>query len=245
MLAVLSPVWQGRNIAITNLGNVFSSIRSRDDLVKENIALKERLASYDAAFLSCRTDRDALATLLTSFNREDLVFNADVATTSSSTRSLGIMTKKASAIHIAASVLAAPPETPYDTIIIDAGSHDGIEVGDKVTLPEGAAIGEVEAVFTSTAKAILFTSNSEETNGVLERNLVPVTLIGRGGGNAEIHLPRDTEVKVGDRVLSPELLGGVMAIVGSVEVSPTDAFKRVLVRSAANMNMLRYVTILK
>lgn len=142
---------------------------------------------------------------------------------------------------VVATVLTYPPQTPYDVIIIDAGSNESITIGSQVLLPEGPILGIVSEVFPKSAKVKLFSANGEETNAVLERNNVPVTLVGVGGGNFRLAVPRDIAIEKGDRILSPDITARLLATVGEVSVRPTDSFKEVLAKSPTNIFTLRFV----
>lgn len=145
--------------------------------------------------------------------------------------------------EIAAAVLTRPPQVPYDVILVDAGIDDGVSIDASVTLPEGPILGKVSEVYASNAKVTLFSSSGMETNAVLERHNVPIVLLGMGGGNFKINLPRMTEVKVGDRILSPNLVPRLLAIVREINFKPTDSFQEVLAESPVNIFGLRLVLI--
>jgi cell shape-determining protein MreC len=149
--------------------------------------------------------------------------------------------RKPSRETIIAGVLTHPPQTPYDVIIIDAGSNDAIEEGKAVYLPEGPSLGVVSEVSNSNSRVRLFSSSGEKTNAVLERHNVPVELEGLGAGNFRLMLPRDAEVEVGDRILSPDISSRLLAVVGDISRSPTDSFKEVRAKSPANIFILRFV----
>jgi|SRR3989338_3842356 len=142
---------------------------------------------------------------------------------------------------IVATVLTYPPQTPYDIIIIDIGSNDSVVIGGEVSMSEGPLLGLVSEVFSRRAKVKLFSASGEETSAILERNDMPITLEGRGGGNFRISLPRDMEIEKGDRILSADISARLMAIVEDVTVQPTDAFKEVLAKSPTNIFALRFV----
>ncbi|MDO8569224.1 MAG: rod shape-determining protein MreC [bacterium] len=154
---------------------------------------------------------------------------------------LELVGRKQKTNMVAASVLTRPPQTPYDVIIIDAGSNESITIGSEVSLPEGSILGVVSQVFPKSAKVKLFSASGEETNAVLERNNVPVTLIGRGGGNFRLALPRDIAIEKGDRILSSDITSRHLATVGEISVEATDSFKEVLAKSPTNIFILRFV----
>ena len=153
-------------------------------------------------------------------------------------------TFKAEGGEIRGAVLTHPPQSPYDVLIVDVGSRDGVVLGALAGLPEGPELGVVSEVFRSNSKIKLFSAPGEKTNAVLERHQVVVVLEGAGAGNFKLSLPRETEVVVGDRILSPSRAGALMAVVEEVNLSPTDPFKEVLARSPANIFSIRFITIL-
>lgn len=142
---------------------------------------------------------------------------------------------------IVAAVLIRPPQTPYDVIIIDAGLNESISLGSEVSLPEGPILGVVSEVFLRKARVKLISTSGEETNAVLERNDVPVMLVGTGGGNFKLILPRNTVVERGDRILSPGIRSRLLAIVEEISIYSTDSFKEVLAKSPTNIFTLRFV----
>lgn len=139
-------------------------------------------------------------------------------------------------------VLTHPPQSPYDLIDIDVVNGPAVS-GDRVFLPEGPEIGIVSEILGRYAKVKLYTTVGAQTNAVLERHEVPVTLEGLGGGNFKVIVPRETEVVVGDRIISPTADGALMAIVESIELQPTDAFKGILAKSPTNVFSIRTVSI--
>ena len=154
---------------------------------------------------------------------------------------LELVGRKQKANMVVASVLTRPPQTPYDVIVIDAGLNESITIGSEVSLPEGPILGVVSEVFSKSAKVKLFSASGEETNAVLERNNVPVILIGIGGGNFRLALPRDIAIEKGDRILSSDIASRPLATVADVSVRPTDSFKEVLAKSPTNIFALRFV----
>src|SRR3989344_8810447 len=154
---------------------------------------------------------------------------------------LELVGRKQKSNMVVAAVLTHPPQTPYDVIIIDAGSNESITIDSEVSLPEGPILGRVSEVFSKSAKVVLFSTNGRETNAVLERDSVPVVLVGRGGGSFKITLPRDVLVEKGDRILSPDITSRLLAAVEDISISSTDSFQEVLDRSPINIFTVRFV----
>lgn len=218
-ISLAKPLWLTENAVSRGFDNLIGFLRGKDALVAENRILRERMASLEALEVSYRALESSRDELLERFGR--------VATSSA----------------IAAGVLAQPPQTPYDILVIDAGSADGISSGDKVSLSEGGALGLVSEVYAREAKVLLYSSSGTETSAFLERGNVPVTLAGQGGGTFAFSLPRHVDVEPGDRVLLPGLSGELVAVVAEVELEPTDSEKRVLAGGVGNVSALRFVSV--
>lgn len=219
IFVLISPLWRGQNYIALGLRNVGSIIRSKDALVLENNALREKLSSYNLLETSVNTLTSTQEEILALFNRTS------------------------GGKAIAAGVLVHPPETPYDIIIIDAGAGAGVVVGDQVSLPEGGALGKVFEVFDKQSKVLLYSSGGNETNAFLERHNIALTLKGAGGGTLKVDLPRDVTVEVGDRILLPGIPGELIGVVEEVGQEPTNRAKHVIISGVANVNSVRFVEV--
>ncbi len=219
LVTAVSPVWRSGNAFSRMLGRGVEYFHLQRTLASENIALKERIASLELE--------------LTTANL-----------TLSTGRSLSeILGRERRPGEVIASVLTRPPQSPYDLFVIDAGSNENIVLGARVSLPEGPSVGTITDVLPSSAKVKLFSSPDEKTEAVLERGNSPVMLEGRGAGAFRIVVPREIAVEAGDRILSADTLGSLLAVVEEVRVEPTDAFKEILARSSINIFSLRFVSI--
>lgn len=219
LMRIASPIWSIENKVATKFWSMTSFFRSKDSLIKENEALRNKVNS-DALLVELnRTLISARQSLLEEYGR-----NPNVP-------------------GVAASVLVHPPVTPYDILVVDVGQDEGVEIGDSVTLPEGGKIGSVIEVFDKTSKIKLYSANGESNQAILERESLPVDLLGQGGGSFMFTLPREIAVEVGDKILAPTIDSPLIGVVESIEVTPTDSFKKVLVRSVAPVYSLRFVLI--
>lgn len=219
IIAAASPLWRGENFAAAKLSNIGDFFKSRNSLVRENNALQMKIAALEL---------ERAARFSSPYDAEDLS---------------QLIGRRRESGGVVAAVLVSPPKAPYDTLIIDAGSSDDIEVGMRVFIPEGPILGEIVETYISSAKVKLFSAPGEKTNAVLERHGIPVTLEGAGGGNFRVVLPREAEVEVGDRILSADVFSNLMSVVGGVSMEPTDSFKDVFASSPANIFNLHLVLV--
>ena len=219
VLSIFAPLWRSENMMALGLRNFSQMIRSKDALVRENLDLHQKLASYEILKKTASSLQSTEEELLSLFGRNF---------------SLG---------SIVATVLVHPPETTYDVLVIDAGSSDGIKQGGKVFLPEGGVIGIISEVEENQSKVSLYSGSGIETNAYLERGNISIKLAGRGGGSFKLLLPRDVEIEVGDRVLLPSIRNELVGVVVEIVLAPTDSTKHVLVEGLANVNSLRFVVV--
>src|SRR3989344_2911741 len=106
---------------------------------------------------------------------------------------------------ILAAILAKPDRSPYDTLIIDAGSKIGIEAGSIVFAHGDVPVGRVSDVYSDSSKVILFSNPGEKTEILISGKDIFMPIVGRGGGNFEMTLPRDFVLEKGTEVQLPGL----------------------------------------
>lgn len=144
---------------------------------------------------------------------------------------------------VRASVLAKPPTTVYDTIILDVGEDRGIKKGDLVLSPSGIALGRIEGVYTSLSRARLFSSVGQTEKIMLGGNET-VEARGAGGGMFFAIVPKELNVEVGSIVA---LEGERRLVVGTIDAVGSDSagsLKTLVIRAGANMNNLGFVEII-
>jgi cell shape-determining protein MreC len=142
-----------------------------------------------------------------------------------------------------ASILAKPNQSPYDTLVIDAGAKQGLREGSLVFAFGDLPIGRVGLVYDNSAKVILFSSAGEKTQAIISGQDVFMELVGRGGGNFEMILPRDFVIKKGDQVVMPGASTYLLAIAETTISDPRDPFLKALLVSPVNMQALKFVEV--
>src|SRR3989344_861949 len=120
--------------------------------------------------------------------------------------------KNEKVILVLAGILSRPNQSPYDTLLIDAGTRQGITEGNLVFAHGNLPIGRVALVYPNSSKVILFSTPSEKTDVLVSLGRSPtgeaskdisMQLIGRGGGNFEMILLRDFNLEKGMEVVLP------------------------------------------
>lgn len=120
---------------------------------------------------------------------------------------------------IIAGVIARPPESPYDTLVLAKGSNDGIELGMEafgVPMQTDAGVvplGIVSMVLSDFSRITLFSAPKMIVNGWVGRENLPFQISGTGAGTMNASVPRSAGIEVGDIVFVP---GPGMLPIGSV-----------------------------
>ncbi|MFA6177342.1 MAG: rod shape-determining protein MreC [Candidatus Paceibacterota bacterium] len=144
---------------------------------------------------------------------------------------------------VLAVILTKPNQSVYDTLIIDAGTAQGIKIGNKVFAYGNMPIGRVDLVYDSSSRVILFSNAGEKTQGVIAGKDIFMELVGRGGCNFEIILPRDFVLQKGDQVIMPGINPYVLAVVETIISDPRDPFIKALLSSPVNIQELKFVEV--
>ena len=147
--------------------------------------------------------------------------------------------------------IMAVASNPYShNVVINKGSSDRVYQGQPV-LDDLGVVGQVISVGNNTARVILLT---DQTHAVPIRNLrndIKGVLSGTGNINRMIlnDIPHDTDIKVGDTLITSGL-GGVfpdgypVAKVVDVKTDLTKPFLNITAVPVAQVNRLKYVLIL-
>lgn len=114
---------------------------------------------------------------------------------------------------ILAGVVARPPVSPYDTIVLSVGSGAGVTLGMEAFGEGGVPLGIITSVTTDFSRATLFSAPDMVTHGWIKGADMPLNIFGAGGGAMNASLSRSAGVNVGDTVFAP---GPGMLPIGSV-----------------------------
>ncbi len=208
----------GRKVGggLSGVGGYFSSKKS---LTKENENLKITLSEKDAQILN---------------------FSVLEAENTSLKEILG--RKGENKNLFLAAILEKPNQSPYDTLLIDAGSNHGLKVGNLVLALGNVPVGRIAEVYSDSAKVVLFSSSGEKTQ-VMVKEGTSVELIGRGGGNFEMILPRDFAIAKGDQAVLPGISAYVLGTMETVISDSRDAFEKALFVSPVNIQQIKFVQV--
>jgi cell shape-determining protein MreC len=106
-------------------------------------------------------------------------------------------------LGIVADVIARPPLSPYDTLVLAQGARAGIRTGMEAFGAGHVPLGVVESVSDDFSRIVLFSSSGMRTSGWIGSASVPIAVHGAGGGAFSVTLPRSAGIIVGDSVFVP------------------------------------------
>lgn len=125
---------------------------------------------------------------------------------------------------ILAGVVARPPLSPYDTLVLAAGAKDGVKPGMEAFGEGGVPLGVVSSVLEDFSRITLFSAPSMATSGWVGHASAPLTILGSGAGTMNASIARAAGVAVGDTVFVPgpgQLPVGSVVRVDSSPLSPS------------------------
>lgn len=131
----------------------------------------------------------------------------------------------------------------FDTLILDIGEDKGIKETNLVFAYGNIPIGYVKEVYPKSSLVYLFSKTGEKVNALVQSRNIYLDVIGRGGGNFEIILPRDLVLEKGENLLLPNLKSYTIAKVDSIISDPRDSFQKALLISPINIQELRFVEV--
>lgn len=217
--AIARPIFYSDNFVSHSLASFVGFLRSRKAIIDENRELKANLETAELLILQkdiLTKENNELKALLGRINPKDTILG---------------------------SVLSRPPRSPYDVLIIDAGTEESVQQGDAVLAPGDIVLGKIVEVYAHTSKAQLYSTAGEVTEVIVERTNIPVEVTGQGGGSFAARVPREVDIVKGDILIMPGISKKILGIVGEIESSPKDSFQEVFIKSPVNMSMLVWALI--
>jgi rod shape-determining protein MreC len=217
---ISKPIWLIRDSVSKSSSNLFGFFTSKSNLISENSALKEEIEVLKLKQLDYN--------LILKENQELKNISAE---------------KKSN--FILARVLSKPPVSPYDSLVLDIGTSQGIKKGSKVFLSNNVVIGFVTEITENTSLVELFSKGDTKHNFVLERTGASYDISGMGGFNMMVLMPKDADVLWGDTFVYP---GENLATVGNVyyiDTNSQSSFKGVYIKIPTNVFQTKWVYVEK
>ena len=136
---------------------------------------------------------------------------------------------------ILAGVIARPPQSAYDTLVLSAGSDEGVVIGMEVFGAGNVPLGVISSVDKDFSRATMFSSPNMSINGWVGKLNIPITINGAGGGVISSSAPRSAEISAGDVVYAPG--PGMLPIGSVVRVDSDSSSPSVILRIIPTINL--------
>ncbi len=217
----VKPFWFAKNKSVVVSNYFFNFFSFNSSLIKENAKLEEELNNL-------RMTKIDYETLLEENEELRVGYGMD---------SVGG--------KIISNILSKPPQSPFDTFVIDASANSGIAVGDRVYVSDTIIVGTVAEVTSKTSIVRLLSNGGQESEVVSSRTGGNFVIKGSGGSNFSIEVPKDTDIVWGDVFLYPGSTSSVVATVYYVDSSSQSSFKTVHLRFPVNVFQSKRVFVLK
>jgi len=217
---VAVPIWETKKYVTYIMDNLLAGFYSKKTLILENKRLEEDLDIARFKLL----DRN-------------LLFEENMELKE-------MLGRNVTEYTVFATVLVKPNRSLYDTFIIDAGDNAGIKKGNRVVYGGNVVIGKIVDVFPRSAKVLLLSSPGELIDVMVGGGNIATVAYGRGGGNFDLELPRDTEVFVGDVVTVSNITSHVLGKVEYIESNPSNPFKKIFFKNPVNIFKIKWVEVI-
>lgn len=217
--STMKPFWFLKEKTENSFRYVTTYLEFQSSLVKENEDLKSELASL-------RLDKIDYEFLL----KENNELKRDLEGMPSN--------------RVISNVLSKPPQSPFDTFVIDKGQNDGVSIGSNVYISNGIILGKVVSVTSKTSIFKMFSGGGEITEATVSRTGANFSLTGEGGSNFSLEVPSDTDIIWGDSFIHSSSQS-VLATVIFVDSNSQSSFKKIHLKTPINFLQIKRVFVEK
>lgn len=208
----------------------------------------DALATQSHLFLSSFGDTAALALRNEQLTNENAALANENQILSQKMTSIGALAYTSGEKGIIAGVVARPPESPYDILVLAAGKNAGVTLGMEVFgLPTGKAgnggvpLGVISSVLADFSRATLFSAPSMSTAGWVGHANLPLTISGAGAGAMNAMVARSAGIMVGDTVFAPGPGMLPIGVVIRIDSDPSSPSVTLRIQPALNLFSISWV----
>ena len=154
---------------------------------------------------------------------------------------LGGVSAKTSPAGILAGVVARPPSSPYDTLVLSPGADEGVVPGMEAFGEGGVPLGIVSAVHPGFSRVTLFSSPEIRVDGWVGSGRLPLAIRGAGGGALSASVQRSAGIKTGDAVFVPGPGALPIGSVVRIDSDPSSPSVTLQIQPAVNLFSITWV----
>lgn len=145
--------------------------------------------------------------------------------------------------RLLARVVARPNQLPYDVVMIDRGTDQGVVQNAPVFLGKDQVVGFVSSVNPTNALVTLVTTAGFRTSAYVIGPNIYTETEGMGGGILRVRVPQGILLQADDLVILPAIDSGVYGEVSYVEAAATQPEQYGYVAAAVPLQSLYYVSV--
>ncbi|MFT5179840.1 MAG: cell shape-determining protein MreC [Candidatus Paceibacteria bacterium] len=143
---------------------------------------------------------------------------------------------------VVAKVITRPPNSPYDTFIIDLGYEDGMSVTNHI-YTHGIRVGEIVQVHKKSSVVRLYSSSGNQIPIRIDGN-IEAQADGQGGGRFITIIPKDIEVKEGDSISLPDETKA-FSLISKIETTEANSFQGIFFNLPFNISEISFVEVVE
>jgi len=216
---ITSFFWKSGTFVGDTVSHYAKLASSKKSLIVENENLRRDMTSFNSSLL-----------MLDSLRKENETLRS-------------LLGRSTTGRMVLATVLSRPPFSPYDSLIIDAGTEEGIALGDKVYASTDVLLGDIVEVYSHTSKVDLYSSPGRVFPVLVGLSALQVEAEGRGGGNFRVTLPVEVDVEKGDPVRFAQSKSNVIGVVEEIEVDSSDSLQEIHFKMPLSVFEISYVEV--
>ena len=145
--------------------------------------------------------------------------------------------------RVLARVIGRPNTLPYDVLMLDRGSNQGVQLNAPVFLGADQVIGFVSKVTEKTSLVTLVTTAGFTSSAYVIGPNIYTFAEGMGGGILRVRVPQGILLRTGDLVLLPAIDSGLYGTISYIETSVTQPEQYGFVTTSIPIQSLYYVSI--
>ena len=217
IVGAVSPVFKFSHSVVEKKDSIFFLFKNKQSLDEELNYLKERNIELENEIIlleSARKENEELKIMLSRPEKKS---------------------------YILGSIISRPPQSPYDTIVVDAGSDNGVKQGMRAVAYGSVLIGRAVEVFSNTSKIKLVSYPGEETNLIMENAKISAIGLGLGGGNIEVKIPSSVKINSGDKINTEGTFYYLLGTADKIEADALNPFQKIIFRMPVNLNELQKI----
>ncbi|MFZ2522869.1 MAG: rod shape-determining protein MreC [Minisyncoccia bacterium] len=207
---VTKPVWKVSEITQKPFTYLSGYLRAKSDLINENKELKDSLFKLSLK----SSDYDLL-------QKENDSLKSQIGDSNQSKK-------------IVVEIVSKPPQSPYDTFVLDAGIAEGVKQGSKAYISDKMIVGIVKESYLHTSIVELFSTQGIDSTVTMVRTGDSFVITGLGGGNYKLEIPKDADVVWGDTFIYPGTGESAIGSIYYIDTNTQSAFKTAYIRSPVN-----------